>query len=290
MAKTGKVILYTNAEIDKDYLITREVEKILKKNNREIVLCPAFTDRFENTEALQGYEFSKIEDELIHAEMIITLGGDGTILQASRASAGTGVPILGINLGGKGFMAELEADEIGLLDSEIIKSYTLESRIMLDVEVIHNNEVVYKDFALNEIVIRGDNKVIDLTLFGDGQKITHFSGDGTVIATPTGSTAYSMSAGGPIVDPAAKNIIITPICAHVLSAKSFVLVADRVVTAEIGAKKHNPVYISVDGGDHIDIQCKDTVKVYKSGRYTQLVRLSDKSFYRKVSEKLGEKE
>jgi len=99
-----------------------------------------------------------------------------------------------------------------------------------------------------------------------------------------------MSAGGPIVDPAAKNIIITPICAHVLEARSFVLVLGRVVTVEIGDKKSNPAYISVDGCDHVDIQSGDIVKVYKSERSTQLVRLSDKSFYRKVSEKLGERE
>jgi NAD+ kinase len=99
-----------------------------------------------------------------------------------------------------------------------------------------------------------------------------------------------MSAGGPIVDPAAKNIIITPICAHMLEARSFVLVLSRIVTVEIGSKKNNPAYISVDGGDYISIQSGDIVKVYKSERYTQLVRLSDKSFYRKVSEKLGERE
>lgn len=289
MRNSKKIILCTNAEIDKDYTNAHKVEKILKENDWDVVFCPAFIERFSSPVPLKGYEISKIENELADAKMIITLGGDGTILHVARACADKGVPILGINIGGKGFMAELEPDEVGLLASINKGEYTLETRIMLDVEVLYNDEIVYNDFALNDIVIRGDNKVIELTLFGDDQKITHFSGDGTVIATPTGSTAYSMSAGGPIVDPAAKNIIITPICAHVLGAKSFVLVANRVVTAEIGTRKQNPIYISVDGGDHVDVKCGAVVKVYKSERYTQLVRLSDKSFYRKVSEKLGER-
>ena len=125
-----------------------------------------------------------------------------------------------------------------------------------------------------------------MTIYGDDERITHFSGDGTILATPTGSTAYSMSAGGPIVDPSAKNIIITPICAHVLEAKSFVLVAGRIVTVEIDHKKNVPAYISVDGGDHVSIQSGDKIKVSKSEKSTQLVRLSDRSFYHKISTKL----
>jgi len=285
-----KIILYPNSESDIDFKMTRQVRDILESNGWHTVLCPAFDNDCEDIKSLDTEKLLKIEDELSTAEMIITFGGDGTILRAARAAAELGVPILGINLGGKGFMAELEADEIGLLSTVTEGAYRIETRIMIDVEVIRDGNVVSRDFALNDIVIKGDNKVIDITIFGDNQKITRFSGDGTVIATPTGSTAYSMSAGGPIVDPAAKNIIITPICAHVLEARSFVLVLGRVVTVEIGHKKNNPAYISVDGGDHINIQSGDIVKVYKSEKFTQLVRLSDKSFYRKVSEKLGERE
>jgi len=285
-----KIILYPNVENDIDFETTKEVGEILKNSGWLTVLCPAFLDENTTLDPPSGYIFSNIEDELPTAEMIITFGGDGTILRAARAAADLGVPILGINLGGKGFMAELEADDIELLGSIAGGNYQIETRIMIDVEVLRDGDIVCSDFALNDIVVRGDNKVIDLTIYGDNQKITNFHGDGTVIATPTGSTAYSMSAGGPIVDPAAKNIIITPICAHILEARSFVLVLGRIVTVEIGFKKNNPAYISVDGGDHIDVQSGDTIKVYKSERSTQLVRLSDKSFYRKVSEKLGERE
>ena len=285
-----KIILYPNIESDPGFDMTRKVGKILEKGGWDTVLCPAFIDKSTMSELPTGYTYSDIEEEILTAAMIITLGGDGTILRAARAAADLSVPILGINLGGKGFMAELEAEDVGLLESVTLGEYKMETRIMIDVEVLREGEVVSSDYALNDIVVKGDNKVIDLTIFGDNQKITHFSGDGAVIATPTGSTAYSMSAGGPIVDPAAKNIIITPLCAHILEARSFVLVLGRIVTIEIGCRKSNPAYISVDGGDHINIQSGDTVKVFKSERTTRLVRLSDKSFYRKVSEKLGEKE
>jgi len=290
-----KIILYTNIDTDADLVMTKNVGKSLKENGFNIVLCPISIDDpdefcLSKLTSHEGYEFAKIEDQLPSAEMIITFGGDGTILRAARAASELGVPILGINLGSKGFMAELEAHDTNLFHTAMTGDNTIETRIMLEVEVLRNEKIIHKDFLLNDIAIKGDNKVIDLTIYGDNQKITHFHGDGAVIATPTGSTAYSMSAGGPIVDPAAKNIIITPICAHILEARSFVLMLGRVVTVEIGYKRYNPAHISVDGGDPIHVQSGDIIKVYKSERTTKLVRLSDKSFYRKVSEKLGERE
>jgi len=272
-------------------MMTRQVDKILKNNGWQTVLCPKSIEDstekdFSKIAPPAGYTFSNIENEISSAEMIITFGGDGTILRAARAASDLSVPILGINLGGKGFMAELEAEDIGLLKSVADGEYKIETRIMIDVEVERDGKIICRDFALNDVVVRGDNKVIDMAVFGDNQKITHFFGDGVVIATPTGSTAYSMSAGGPIVDPAAKNIIITPICAHILEARSFVLVLGRVVTVEIGYKKSNPSYVSVDGGSHINTQSGDIIKVFKSEKTTQLVRLSDKSFFSKISSKL----
>jgi len=284
-----KIILYTNVESDNNFEMTLKVANILKSSGWQIALCPAIFDETTTVPPPSGYTYSYIDNELDSSEMIVTLGGDGTILKAARAAADLSVPILGVNLGDKGFMAELEGDEIGLLDAAILGEYNIETRLMIDVHLLRNDEIIWSDYALNDIVIKGDNKVIDMTIYGDNQKITHFTGDGAVIATPTGSTAYSMSAGGPIVDPAAKNIIITPICAHVLEARSFVLLAGRIVTVDIGYKKANPAYISVDGGNHINIQSGDIVRVLRSERSTQLVRLSDKSFYRKVSEKLGER-
>ena len=289
MCSNKKIILFPNANRDIDFVVTRKVGEIMKKYGREIAICPMLDDESDDYSPMPAFCPSELEDELGDAEMIIVFGGDGTILRAARAAADTGTPILGINMGGKGFMADLEVEELDILTSAATGAYETECRMMLDAEVIRGDEVVYKDFALNDIVLRGDNKVIDLSLYGDGQLISEFSGDGAVIATPTGSTAYSMAAGGPIVEPSAQNIIITPICAHVLEAKPYVLVSDRRVSIEIGNKKHGPAYMSADGGRRMDIYCRDVINVGKSGKYTYLVRLSKRSFYKKVSEKLGEK-
>jgi NAD+ kinase len=192
-------------------------------------------------------------------------------------------------MGSKGFMAEIEKEDIALIPKAVCGEYTIDRRMMLDVELRRDGSVIYSDFALNDVVVAGITKVIDLTLRGDGQIISHFSGDGAIVATPTGSTAYSMAAGGPIIEPCADNIIVTPICAHVLAAKAFVLASDRCVSVELGAVKANPAYLSVDGGGYLNLTSGDIVTVRKSTKETLLVHLSNRSFYKKVSEKLGEK-
>ncbi|MCL2392830.1 MAG: NAD(+)/NADH kinase [Oscillospiraceae bacterium] len=288
MDNKKKIILYPNAERDIGFEMAKRVGQMLEERGRQTVMCPMFED-YPNDISETGYRPGILELKLPEAELIITFGGDGTILRAARAVAGSGVPILGVNMGGKGFMAELEIGDIRLIDDVAKGNFKTESRMMLDVEVERQGETIYCDFALNDVVVRGDNKVIDLMLFGDGQRISHFSGDGTVIATPTGSTAYSMAAGGPIVEEAAHNIIVTPICAHVVQAKSFVLMSDRRVSVELGYRMNNPAYVSVDGGNNQSINSGDIIHVFKSERYTRLVRLSNRSFYKKVSEKLGEK-
>ena len=289
MSSNKKIVLFPNANRDIGLATTHRVGEILKKNGRDFAVCPVFDDETDVHSPVPGCSAEELENELESAEMIVVFGGDGTILRAARAAADHGTPILGINMGGKGFMADLEVEEINLISSAAKGEYETECRMMLDAEVVRGNKVVYRDFALNDIVLRGDNKIIYLSLYGDGQLISEFSGDGAIIATPTGSTAYSMAAGGPIVEPSARNIIITPICAHVLEAKPYILVSDRRVSIEIGDKKRGPAYMSADGGRRVDIYGSDVINVGKSEKYTFLVHLSDRSFYKRVSEKLGEK-
>ena len=289
MGDRQKIILCPNVNRDIGFCMTHKIGDMLKKRGKSIVICPVFEDDDVLGVPPSSFDTSELDDEISSAEMVITFGGDGTILRAARAAADFRVPILGVNMGGKGFMAELEIGEIGLIDSAISNAYEIESRMMLDTELVRDGNIVHKDFALNDIVIRGYNKLIELVLRGDGQIISDFYGDGAVIATPTGSTAYSMAAGGPIVEPSAHNIIVTPICAHVLEAKSFVLVPDRHVSVEVGREKHGPAFMSADGCERVEIYSGDVVNVKKSQRYARLVRISSRSFYSKVSEKLGEK-
>ena len=284
-----KILLCPNTERDVSFKATLSVGEMLEKRNREFLICPLFGENSDTSKIPPNINISELESSLDCAELIITFGGDGTILRAARTAAKAGVPILGVNMGGKGFMTELESSEIESIDAVLSGKYNIQCRMMLDVEVSRNGKVYFNDFSLNDAVVRGDNKVIDLALFADGQKISYFFGDGAVISTPTGSTAYSMAAGGPIVEPTAHNIIVTPICAHILEAKSVVLASERRVSVEIGAKKNNPAYLSIDGGKHLNIQSGDVVSVSKSNMYTNLVCLSKGSFYQKVGKKLGEK-
>ena len=284
-----KIILYPNISRDIDLEITHVVAKTLADAGREVVICPVYDDDTGIAISDPGYRVSELDIEYADAEMVITFGGDGTILRAARAVADRSIPILGINMGGKGFMAELEISDIHLIKNVVTGTYQTEQRMMLDSVVIRDGEIVSKDYALNDIVVRGYNKVINLKLYGDEQIISDFSGDGAVIATPTGSTAYSLAAGGPIVEPSAHNIIVTPICAHILVAKPFVLVSDRRVTIKLGHERHNPAYISADGSERVELLSGDIVNISKSLMYTHLVHMSNKSFYSRVSDKLGER-
>ena len=227
--------------------------------------------------------------ELPGTDMLVCFGGDGTILHAAKDATTHQIPILGVNMGSVGFMAELEHGELSLLSKVTAGKYTVESRMMLDVCVKRDGRVVYEDLALNDAVMTKGAvaRIVDLSVYGDGVLISDFGGDGVIVSTPTGSTAYSMAAGGPIVEPSAESIIITPICAHALQAKSFVLGRDR--TVEVRTEKNNrkSVYLSVDGGKAFKLAGGDRVVIRRSESMTRLVRLTDKSFYTIVSEKLG---
>ncbi len=222
------------------------------------------------------------------ARMAVTFGGDGAILRAARALCGMEIPILGVNLGHKGFMAELEARETELVRRALEGRYTLESRMMADVAVFREGRAVYRDFALNEAVAGGVARVVGVNVYGDGRRIMGFDGDGVIVSTPTGSTAYSLSAGGPVVEPTAQSLIVTPVCPHILSARSYVLAPERTVTVELTRLGKKTAYLSVDGGESVPLQDGDRIDVRRSPTVTRLVRVTGRSFYEKVSSKLGE--
>ena len=154
--------------------------------------------------------------------------------------------------------------------------------------IVRGGEVVYENYALNDVYLRGFVQMIHMTARGDGHKILDFSGDGVVISSPTGSTAYSMSAGGPLVEPTAENLILTPICAYALSAPSCVLAPDRVVTVELGSTRGGAAMISVDGGSY-SVQGGDVLRVRKAEHRTLIAHVGEKAFYDIVFEKLGDK-
>jgi NAD+ kinase len=200
-----------------------------------------------------------------------------------------GVPILGVNLGSVGFMAELERTELSLLSLLGKGDQRMEERMMLDIRVIRGGKVISENLALNDAVISNGSmaRVAELDVLADEELVTEVTGDGVIIATPTGSTAYSMSAGGPIVEPTSSSIIVTPVCAHQLSARAMVLGAERKVAVQLprGSRKH--LFLSVDGGKALRLSGGDRVEICRSNHTTKLVRLSERSFYQIFRQKLG---
>lgn len=282
-------MLCTNVRRDPGYALTKQVARLIEDAAVEVAVCPLFEEGADEPEELPGYQMMPLEAALPGTYLAVTFGGDGTILSVARAAAPWSVPILGVNMGSKGFMSDIEIDEIELIEKAVRGEYQEERRMLADVSLLREGKAIYTDYALNDVVVGGVTKLIDLRIFGDGDIITRFFGDGVVVATPTGSTAYSMAAGGPIVEPCEQGLIITPVCPHVLAARSFVLSADRRITIELGDEKPNPAYLAVDGRGAVELQPGDVIEVTRSKMGAIFAHVGKKGFYRKVSEKLGEK-
>ncbi len=222
------------------------------------------------------------------AQLILCLGGDGTILAASKLSAAAGIPILGINYGHKGFIAALEPDELDVLDRVLDGDYVTEERMMVEAEVWRGGKELHRALGLNEAVIRSaGSHPVRLTVSADGVTIMAFSGDGIIVATPTGSTAYSMSAGGPIVEPNAENLVLTPVCAHALNVKTVVLRRDRLVSIVPQPSQSFRAVLSVDGDRPYPLEAGDEIRVRRSERSTRLIVSGRRSFYQIVYDKLS---
>ena len=285
-----KIILSSNPYRDRGLKSAQEAKRILERENIEAVLCLPFTPRKgERVEIPAGVKMSTLEKELPEADLLVCFGGDGTILHAARDATMHNVPILGVNLGSVGFMAELERTELSLLSLLGKGNCRIEERMMLDIRVVRGGKVISENLALNDAVISNGSmaRVAELDVLADEELVTEVTGDGVIIATPTGSTAYSMSAGGPIVEPTSSSIIVTPVCAHQLSARAMVLGAERKVAVQLprGSRKH--LFLSVDGGKALRLSGGDRVEICRSNHTTKLVRLSERSFYQIFRQKLG---
>lgn len=280
------VILTPNPYRDKNFQTVRNAVQILKDAGIQPRLCLPFeVDR--SYDLPKDLRFSRLERELPNAEMVICFGGDGTILHMAKAATRKGIPILGVNIGTMGFMAELESSELDKLAYIARGEYTLDSRMMLDVTVQRDRDIIFHDICLNDVVVTKGAvaRIVHLSVKCDGVRAMESGGDGVIISTPTGSTAYSFSAGGPIVEPDARNIIITPICAHEVGSRCIVASDKRVVTVEMVQNARRNGYLSVDGGRAVRLNMGDVATIKKSHLETKLVRIKDRSFYDVVSAK-----
>ena len=225
--------------------------------------------------------FSRLDRELGNADLVICFGGDGTILHMAKAATKRGLPLLGVNIGTMGFMAELESTELDKLKLLSTGKYRIDSRMMLDVTVQRDREIIFHDICLNDAVITKGAvaRIVHLAVKCDGIQAMECGGDGIIISTPTGSTAYSLSAGGPIVEPEADGIIITPIGSHDVASWSIVASGKRVISVGMTSNSRRNAYLSVDGGKTFRLNMGDVVNIKKSKLETRLVRLNERSFY-----------
>ena len=281
-----KVILTPNPYRDKNFQTVRSAMQILQQAGMEVRLCLPFeVDR--SYDLPRDLRFSKLDRELPTASVVICFGGDGTILHMAKAATRYNIPILGVNIGTMGFMAELESSELEQLKRLATDDYTIDSRMMLDVTVHRDRDIIFHDIGLNDVVITKGAvaRIVHLSVQCDGVQAMECDGDGIIVATPTGSTAYSLSAGGPIVEPEAKSILVTPICAHDVGSRCIVASDQRVITVALTKNARRNAYLSVDGGKALRMNMGDVATVKKSGLVTKLIRLKDRSFYDVVNMK-----
>ena len=223
-------------------------------------------------------------------DAVIVMGGDGTILETARHAATGGVPVIGMNLGRLGYLAELEMNEIDCLDEIVKGNYSIDERSMLKVSVNSTRKGrIYCGYALNDAIVSNASapKVIDLDLFDNGVKIASYRADGIIIATPTGSTAYSMSAGGAVVDPRLKCFCVTPICPHSLTLKPMIFPDCADIEVVNSSKREKLVCLTLDGRQSFDVYYGDTVHVSKANITAKFVRVKPGSFYNTLRNKLN---
>ena len=281
-----RVILTPNPYRDKNFQTVRNAMRILQDAGIEPRLCLPFeVDR--SYELPRDLRFHKLDRELQNTELVICFGGDGTILHMAKAATRHGVPILGVNIGTMGFMAELESTELDKLARLATEDYQIDSRMMLDVTVHRDRDIIYHDICLNDVVITKGAvaRIVHLSVRCDGVQAMECGGDGIIIATPTGSTAYNLSAGGPIVEPEARSILVTPICAHDMASRCMVASDKRVITVGLTHNARRNAFLSVDGGKAVRLNMGDAATVRRSNMETKLLRLKDRSFYDVVNMK-----
>lgn len=281
-----RVVLCPNPYRDKGFRVLRSARELLLREGMAVTLALPFESE-QSPELPREFRFVELNRALKETDALICFGGDGTILHCAREATRHKVPILGINVGNVGFMAELESGELELLSRLRRDDYRIEQRMMLDVAVYRAGREIFRELSLNDAVVTKGAvaRVISLGVFCDGVEMISFSGDGVIVSTPTGSTAYSMSAGGPIVEPSADNLLVTPICAHALEARSFVLSGQRRVTVQVGPIGKKNAYLSADGGRAYRLNAYDRVEICRAAESTQLIRLKDVNFYRVLNNK-----
>ena len=287
-----KIALITNFNISEKAGAACRVADRLVEEDCEILVAAIYRERLERMNLHRDcFHYLPLDMVYAEADLLIVLGGDGSILEASRRALQRGTPILGINLGRLGYMAELEMSELDQLSRLFTGDFTLEKRAMIRVELLNaKGGLVSFCYALNDAVISGGSvsRIIDLELTEGGTPVSTYRADGLIIATPTGSTAYSMSAGGAIVDPRVDCFCVTPVCPHSFIARPLIFAGSSVLEVRNICAREKMLYLTVDGRMNFELYRNQSVRIRKSSMETRLVRLKSCGFYSKLRQKMSD--
>lgn len=269
----------------KDALVCSKEIIALLKDDAEILASSSFDNE------LKDVEFLDTDKDIVNnCDVVITVGGDGTIINAGKFAAKANKPLIGVNLGRIGFVANIEKDEIGELKRILKGDYKLDKRALIDC-VVKSSDFGEKSYViLNEVSLHRDtfSSMVDFDVEVNNEKIISYRADGLLVSTATGSTAYSFSAGGPLVDPQVDCMVLNPVCPHALSSRPIVFSADSVLKARLQEKNKGNCYLTVDGKNAMLLQKDDEVIIKKSESTLDLIILKDKNFYKLFNEKLKE--
>ena len=286
-----KIALITNFNIYEKANAACTVANCLLKKECDVLIAAFNKDKLLRIHKhREEFHYLPVDNVYAEADILIALGGDGTILEVARRASQRGTPILGINLGRLGYMAELELGELELLDRLFDGNYELERRSMLRVELLSaNNELRSFCYALNDAVVSNGSvsRIVDMELSEGGNPVTTYRADGLIVATPTGSTAYSMSAGGAIVDPRVSCICVTPICPHSFIARPLIFSDNAVLELKNICAREKMLYLTVDGRMNFELYRNQKVRITKSTMETNLIRLKPCGFYKKLRQKMS---
>ena len=280
------IALMTNFNIFEKLTAAMTVAERVAPHVESILIPVSYKERvMRNKSHRREFVYCTPEEIYTRAELVIVLGGDGAMLDAARRVASSGIPILGINMGRVGYMTELEMDELALIDRVFEGNCRTDERTLLQAEVVSSSgQKRFSAYALNEAAITNGSaaRIVDLEL-SDGEELIYtYRADGLVVATPTGSTAYSLSAGGPIVDPKLSCFCVTPICPHSLLARPLVFPDTAQLKIKNVCNREKLLHLTLDGRVTFDLYFGDTVLIHRSEMTVKLLRIKDESFYAKI--------
>lgn len=279
--------IITNKDKDPGFQTTRFVKEYLEKRGKKCTI------RENMVESGGNYKYTDAAGIPDDVDCVLVLGGDGTLLQASRDLTERDLPLLGINMGTLGYLAEVDRKGIEpALERLLAGEYQIVSRMMISGEVYHQGKKVMEDLALNDIVIGryGRLRIIDFKIYVNGEYLNRYSADAMVISTPTGSTGYSLSAGGPIVSPEASMLLMTPVAPHTLNTRSIILPDDAEITVEMlpgHSRSGDDAEVTFDGDTSVRLICTDKVVIRKAVKKTRLIKINQISFLEVLRTKMN---